>query len=218
MNIIIEGKGNIMATFDFHKFPVLTTDRLVLRQIVPADAPDIFSLRTDSEVQQWMASEMRLVKDIAEIYDWIKTTETQYASHEGLYWGIHVHTEDRLCGVFSLGIFDRMHFASLAYELARSHQGQGYASEAVRAIVRFCFENIHIHRLGVSTLASNMASLRLMSSVGIPSEGVIRDCVLNPDGTYQSWAQFGLLEQEYPQWLVSQEQNVHKKPFSGNIK
>ena len=39
--------------FDFSIFPTLTTERLLLRGVVPADAPDVFVFRSDYEVQKY---------------------------------------------------------------------------------------------------------------------------------------------------------------------
>ena len=54
-----------------------------------------------------------------------------------------------------------------------------------------------VHRLNVDTRIDNLASVRLMEKLGFRAEGVRRECIRNPDGTYQSWGLFGLLEEEY---------------------
>ena len=42
-----------MAEFDFSTFPTLTTPRLILREIIPGDAADLFSYASDPEVQKY---------------------------------------------------------------------------------------------------------------------------------------------------------------------
>jgi len=42
-----------MALFDYNSFPILTTERLVLRELIPADAEDVFVFRSDPEGQKY---------------------------------------------------------------------------------------------------------------------------------------------------------------------
>ena len=44
--------------FDFSAFPTLTTERLVLRELVSPDAPDVFVFRSDPEVQKYNSEPM----------------------------------------------------------------------------------------------------------------------------------------------------------------
>ncbi|MES1219030.1 MAG: GNAT family N-acetyltransferase, partial [Bacteroidota bacterium] len=43
-----------MLTLNFSPFPLLYTERLILRQVTPADAPDLFLLRSDKEVMKYI--------------------------------------------------------------------------------------------------------------------------------------------------------------------
>ena len=65
--------------FDFITFPTLTTDRLILREVVAADAPDVFVFRSDYEVQKYNGETM---KDIAEAVALINLTAEKYRAQE----------------------------------------------------------------------------------------------------------------------------------------
>ena len=62
------------------------------------------------------------------------------------------------------------HVAEIGWVLDPSHGGHGYAREAVRAVIRFAFDEYHLHRLVAQMDARNEASARLAASVGMRQE------------------------------------------------
>ena len=87
--------------------------------------------------------------------------------------------------------------ADLGYRIARPYWQRGIATEALRAMMQFGFETMHLHRINVDTRMDNIASVRLMQKLGFRHEGVRRECVRNEDGSYQDWGLYGMLENEY---------------------
>ena len=79
-----------------------------------------------------------------------------------------VSTEDRN----RVSIF---HDADIGYELAPDEWGHGYATEAARAILRFGFEELGLHRISAETVGDNTASARVLQKLGLTLEGRLRD-------------------------------------------
>lgn len=182
----------------FTTFPTLNTDRLVLRNVVATDAADIFAFRGDPEVQKY--NEGSRMTDIAEARSHIEEIAAWYAARQAITWGVTLRGEDRVLGLFALYFWERRYDAgSLGYDLVRTHWRQGIATEACRAILKFGFETMHLHRVNVDTRMDNAASLRLMARLGFRHEGVRRECIRNEGGSWQNWGIFGMLEQEYRQ-------------------
>ena len=71
------------AVFDFAAFPTLTTERLRLREPVPADAADVFVFRSDSEVQKYNSAPMRAVADALAL---ITEARAAYAARRRICW------------------------------------------------------------------------------------------------------------------------------------
>lgn len=67
------------------------------------------------------------------------------------------------------------HEAEIGYELAPDQWGNGYATEAVRAIMRFGWETLRLHRIAAWCLAENVASARVLEKAGMTLEGRMRD-------------------------------------------
>jgi RimJ/RimL family protein N-acetyltransferase len=65
--------------------------------------------------------------------------------------------------------------ADIGYELAPVYWGQGYATEAARELVRFGFQELHLHRLWASCNAENQASARVLAKAGMKPEGRLRE-------------------------------------------
>ena len=61
--------------------------------------------------------------------------------------------------------------AQIGFTLSRPYQKQGYASEAVRALVGFLFSEYRLHRITATCDALNLASARLLERIGMRREG-----------------------------------------------
>ena len=86
--------------------------------------------------------------------------------------------------------------AALGYWTGEPFAGQGYMSEAVRAVSAHVFEDLHLHRLEAACLPSNARSRRLLCRVGFQEEGFAR-AYLRIDGAWRDHVLFALIEADY---------------------
>jgi [ribosomal protein S5]-alanine N-acetyltransferase len=176
-------------------FPTLNTDRLVLREVLADDADDVFAFRSDAEVQQYNLIPMR---DRREALSLIRTMQGWYASRYAIQWGITLLGENRVLGLCGLHDWSRQHRrASIGYDLLRSHWGQGIASEAMREVVRFGFEEMDLIRLEALTIAENARSIRLLERLGFTLEGVRRESSWEYDTRFRGSVIYGLERSDY---------------------
>jgi ribosomal-protein-alanine N-acetyltransferase len=187
-----------MSDFDFSTFPILTTPRLLLREIIPGDAPDLYRFLSDPEGQKYDPG--LFTQDLAEAQELVGKIGGRFAARQSIGWGIQLRGENHLVGCLGFSFWERAYYkADLGYTVARTHWRCGIATEAIRALMQFGFETLHLHRINVDTRIDNIASVRLMQKLGFIQEGVRRECVQIEDGTYQSWGLFGMLKNEYRQ-------------------
>jgi len=185
-----------MTEFDFTTFPTLTTPRLILRQINAGDAADLLSMNSDPEVLKYDVDPP--MKDIPEALAEIEKYAKSFTDKQSIGWGVCLQSNNRLIGDFVFFFYNQAYYKTdLGYRLAQTYWQQGYGTEALRAIIQFAFETLHLHRINVDTRMDNLASVHLMEKVGFTHEGVRRECVRNADGSYQSWGLYGMLEEEY---------------------
>lgn len=77
------------------------------------------------------------------------------------------------------------------------HEGKGYVTEAVNAVVKSLFEILNAHRIRIETDDTNIKSIGVAERCGFAKEGHIRENKRNPDGTYSGTIFFGLLRHEF---------------------
>ena len=181
--------------FDFSTFPTLTTERLLLHELLPADAADVFIFRSDPEVQKFNAEPMQ---HLSEAHAFIEEIRSKQAAQEELMWAVTFHEKNAVVGLIGFGYWNRYHHrAEVGYDLAHAYWGQGLASEAVKTIIDFGFQRMHLNRIEAGTIADNLRSVRLLERLGFRREGTRRGYSLEDDGTYHDSAMYGLLRCEY---------------------
>lgn len=87
--------------------------------------------------------------------------------------------------------------AELGYIMSdESERGKGYMTEAARAIIRYGFEEMGLHRIEAFTSPLNTPSLKIIKGLGFVEEGLLREHYFS-NGIYENSACFGLLRREY---------------------
>ncbi len=183
----------------FTTFPILTTDRLLLRQIQPGDAEALFAIFSDEEVMKFYGDAPH--RSLDESREEIRGALAHYAQHESLRWAITLRGEDTFLGSCTLFHFDEgFHRGEIGYELHRDFWGQGITSEAVSAILTYSFSKLNLHRVEALMDIANERSKGLVLKLGFTYEGYLRQRYYLDDGHFEDEHYFGLLQHE---WLKS---------------
>jgi ribosomal-protein-alanine N-acetyltransferase len=186
----------------FNVFPRLETERLILREIVPDDAPDLFRIYSDPEVMRYWSSAP--LQRIDEVQQRIAGSAAAFQAREGIRWAITRKGSDRLIGSCGHWRLMRQHLRSeIGYDLAPEHWGQGIVPEAVGAILRFGFERIELHSVEAQIEPNNQASRRVLEKLGFVQEGYFRENFV-VEGIFTDTAVFSLLKSD---WLQRERVN-----------
>lgn len=87
--------------------------------------------------------------------------------------------------------------AELGWVLHPDYAGHGYATEAVHALIRICFEDLRLRRITANCFADNVSSWRLMERVGMRRElATVRDS-LHRSGRWLDGFGYALLADEW---------------------
>jgi ribosomal-protein-alanine N-acetyltransferase len=90
---------------------------------------------------------------------------------------------------------------NLGYQVARSHQGRGFMSEALRATNAFVFAEMRLHRIMANYRPENERSARLLERLGFAREGLARD-YLFIDGEWRDHVLTALVNPRFaPGWV-----------------
>jgi [ribosomal protein S5]-alanine N-acetyltransferase len=125
----------------------------------------------------------------------IADIRSAYLARKQVTWAITPRGHGSVLGEVSIFNWNRRHHrAEISYALARASWGQGIASEAVRAVIRFGIARMVLHRIEAVTLVKNARSVRLLERLGFEREGTRREYSLEEDGAYLDSAIYGLLD------------------------
>lgn len=164
-----------MLVLNFAPFPELRTDRLLLRRIDKKDSAEIFFLRSDLRVLQYVGREP--AQTIKEAEDFIRQISQNIDSNDAIMWGIALQDEPRrLIGTICFWHIRKDHFrAETGFVLHPQYWRKGIMKEALLKVVKFGFEKMGLHSIDANVTAENKASASLLESAGFIKEGYFRE-------------------------------------------
>jgi len=81
---------------------------------------------------------------------------------------------------------------TLGYWVGQPFAGRGFGTDAVRAVVRYAFEELHLHRVEAACVPGNTASRRVLEKSGFIQEGQAR-AYLKINGAWADHLLFGVV-------------------------
>ncbi|MBS3933863.1 MAG: GNAT family N-acetyltransferase [Truepera sp.] len=173
----------------------LTTARLQLRPLQPADQEAFLSYRNDPEVvryQNWT----RITPEEAQAFLQQAATATPGPGHS-LPLAITLQGSNLLIGDCLLKVADDGWQGEISFTLSPIYQGQGYAVEAVTALLDYAFDTLKLHRISAVTDARHTASAKLLMRLGMRREGHLLQS-RQVRGAWQDELLYALLASEWP--------------------
>ncbi|MBJ7359209.1 GNAT family protein, partial [Nocardioides sp.] len=174
------------------------TDRLTLRPATPEDLRAVYAIRSLPEVGQWMP-------DLPASYDaWVLAQGRRGGLErmlvvllgEEVIGHLYLHVEDAWSQVEVRDQATRTQ-AEVGWAFDPRHQGQGYATEAVRELLRLCFEELGVRRVVALAFADNAPSLRVMEKVGMRREALLVKESLHRELGWLDGVSYALLAEEW---------------------
>ncbi|MBB5835133.1 GNAT family N-acetyltransferase [Kribbella italica] len=171
-------------------------ERVRLRAIEPEDWADFQRFDQDSELQR-NVDMVHAPRSAVAMQAWAEEQATLGEKDDRLQLAIEAIETDtvvgacstndtsRRCGRFSYGI-----------AIGREHHRHGYASDAVKVLLRFMFEERRYHKAEAGVYAYNDASIALQERLGFQREGQLRDHEFLA-GAYQDLIIYGMTAEEF---------------------
>jgi RimJ/RimL family protein N-acetyltransferase len=148
----------------------IVTERLVLRALRPDDAEAMFAYRSDPEIMRYQGWDSESLADVrAFIAD--NACYRAYAPGSWRQFAITLRTTGELLGDCGVHVpEDKPEQAEFGITLATAFQRRGYASEALRALLRLVFDTLGKHRAFASVDPRNAPSIALFERAGFRKE------------------------------------------------
>ncbi|MGM0903895.1 MAG: GNAT family N-acetyltransferase [Bacillota bacterium] len=154
-------------------FPVLETNRLVLRQIEKNDAKSVLKYLSDVEVMKYYGLEpYQTVEDVLEEISWYESILNE---NTGIRWGITLRGENEVIGSCGfLNLVTQHQRTDIGFELSKDYWGKGIASEALEEVTKYGFEQMNLQRIQALIEPPNIRSQKLVEKQGFLKEGLLR--------------------------------------------
>ena len=173
----------------------LATARLDLRPLTPADAPALFALKSDADVQRygshppWTQPEQAIA--------WLERDRQGMADGGHAQFAVIRREDGAMVGSCTLyDIDEQCRCAEVGYALLPSAWGRGYANEAVTALLDWGFGHVGLNRVSADIDPRNTASARALERLGFTREGHLRERWIVGGEVCDSWI-YGLLAREW---------------------
>jgi RimJ/RimL family protein N-acetyltransferase len=190
-------REGVRSVRDRVSWPV-RTERLSIRPAELADVDATWPYRRLDEVTMWMSGASQDFEDYRRKFENSdRLAKTLVIELDGTVIGdLMISIEDAWAQAEVAGQAKGVQ-AELGWCLSPEYGGRGYASEAVRALIRVAFEELGLRRVVANCFADNTASWRLMERLGMRREThTVRES-LHRSGEWLDGLSYALLADEW---------------------
>ncbi len=153
-----------MVNRNFTPFPILTTERLTLRQLSIDDQQNIFALRSDGEINKYL--DRAPSKTIEDAINFINKVNDNIQKNNSIYWVIILTKRKTFVGTICLFDFSNgKNKCEIGYELSTNFQGQGIMKEATEKVINYAFQTIRLQKIEAFTHNGNRNSIKLLNKL-----------------------------------------------------
>ncbi len=150
------------------KFDYIETDRLLIRILEIKDKDAFFRYRSMPEIYKYQAWRP---KGIDEIEEFINKNISVCLNPRNTWIQLAVCLkEGQLIGDIGVHFLEDDYQVEIGYTLSPEYQGNGYAVEAVKAVIKYAFTELKKHRIISSVDPDNIKSIKLLEKIGFRKE------------------------------------------------
>ena len=180
-----------MITLNFNPFPVLETERLLLRNITAADVNEMFVLRSSPDMMKYIARPLQTT--IEETHAFIKNIHDGIESLDFINWAVTLKTDNKLIGTIGFYRMQKEHDrAEVGYMLHPDFQKKGIMQEALTETIKYGFEQMNLHSIEAVIDPRNQSSENILLRNNFVKEAHFKENYLF-EGAYLDSAHYSLL-------------------------
>jgi RimJ/RimL family protein N-acetyltransferase len=189
---------------------IIKTDRLILRPFDKADFEQLLGYYALPDVQRYLDWKARDEAEAKSAFEQMRKQTRLSRPGEVLTLAIVRKSDGRLIGHLSLRYTDATAMqGEIRFAIGPAFRRKGYGAEAVRAAVKFAFDEFKLHRIFARTAGGNEASARLLRGLGMRLEAHYREHALF-QGEWDEELHFAILDREWHRGSKVREITRHK--------
>lgn len=173
---------------------ILRGERVRLTAVHPTDITTLGGIRANVGLLRALDTVPAVPPTEAQVVAWVEHAQS---ATDGYLFAIRPLADDRVLGWIELDGINWQHgTTSFSIALDPAAQGHGNARDALRVMLRFCFDELNLHRVSLTVFAFNTRAIRLYESLGFTHEGTHREFFAR-DGRRHDMLLYGLLRREW---------------------
>lgn len=174
---------------------VINTENLILRPFVLEDSNIVQKLVGDAKIAKTTLNIPHPYDNIM-AEEWIGSHKESFNNGENITYAIINNKTKELVGAISLMINSIHRKAELGYWIGVPYWGNGYCTEASRAIINFGFNELGLNKIYARAFISNIGSWTVMEKTGMSYEGTLRKEVIKNEVSYDLKV-YSILKEEF---------------------
>jgi len=178
------------------KFPVIQTERLILRGFRMSDVPVLTALAGEFEIADTTLSIPHPYHD-KDAEKWVSQQRKWYKTGRAISFAIILKEKKVLIGAISMMDISTEHKrAELGYWIGKPFWNNGYATEASLELIKFGFKELRLNKIHAHHFSRNPASGKILLKIGMSHEGMLKQHILKW-GNFEDIEMYGILKSEY---------------------
>jgi ribosomal-protein-alanine N-acetyltransferase len=150
-----------MITLNFTPFPILRTERLILRPPAIGDRNETYFMRTDERVNKYVDRSRPV--NVAEAEQFIEKLISGINNNESIAWVITLKESPMLIGSICLwNISVENSRAEIGFELHPAYQGKGIMLETMQKVLEYGFKTMKLKVIDAWVHEQNAASIKIL--------------------------------------------------------
>lgn len=155
-------------------FPVLTTERLILRKLQLTDSPDILMFQSDKN--NFIFADLPIYNTIDQVDDYINKMNLGVKEHKWFIWALCLKESNQIIGSLSIwNLNHKLNKAELGYLTFTTHRKKGYMKEALKKVLDFAFNTLSIDIIEAYTRNDNVPSKLFLNKLEFKFTETIED-------------------------------------------
>jgi len=186
-----------IATSDWrHALPVLSGNKVMLRQLEVSDAPLLFAMLTSEEVSRFISPPPTTVEAFEKFIIW---THAERQAGRYACFAVVPHGVNTAVGLFQLRQLEKGFVtAEWGFALGSAFWGTGIFADSAQLVVDFAVETLKVSRLEARACVANGRGNGALRKLGAVQEGVLRRSFLK-NGKFQDQLLWSILAEEWQQ-------------------
>jgi [ribosomal protein S5]-alanine N-acetyltransferase len=173
----------------------LITERLLLRPIEDEDAVTLNIFLADPEIAAAMLT-IPYPCPLENTERWIRLQRNACAEGDEINFAIVIRATNEVVGIIGLELNKTHDRAEFGYWLGKKYWNRGYCTEAGKAVLRYGFEELGLHRIYSEYMMDNVASGKVLEKVGMFFEGSQKQH-LYKSGVFKDLGHYGIVADDY---------------------